>query len=138
MEDARVRLVPDEEDPRSSLVVPVVLLYPTDLQSDLVKAFGEADVLADHLRYIFPLPWDRAAAYTLDATECYVETVDGGLMRWGKKMPLLKVLASGSVEIVDDVFKVFVVPKAKAAAWVDDFKMKKAAEKKQLVVGVGK
>ncbi|RNJ57318.1 hypothetical protein D7B24_006225 [Verticillium nonalfalfae] len=133
--DARVRLVPDEEDPRSSLVVPVVLLYPTDLESDFVKAFGEADVLADHLRYIFPLPWDRAADYTLDATECYVETVAGGLMKWGKKMPLLKVLASGSVEIVDDVFKVFVVPKAKAAAWVEDFKMKKAAEKKHLVVG---
>ncbi|KAM0280920.1 hypothetical protein ACHAQH_003809 [Verticillium albo-atrum] len=135
MEDARVKLVPDEEDPRSSLVVPVVLLYPTDLESDFVKAFGETDMLSDHLSYIFPLPWDRKGDYTLDGTECYVETVAGGLMKWGKKMPLLKVLASGSVEIVDDVFKVFVVPKPKAAAWVEEFKMKKGAEKKNLVVG---
>ncbi|KAM0328112.1 hypothetical protein ACHAQA_005515 [Verticillium albo-atrum] len=135
MEDARVMLVPDEEDPRSSLAVPVVLLYPRDLESDFVKAFGETDVLGDHLSYIFPLPWDKAGQYTVAGTECYVETVAGGLMKWGKKVPLLKVLASGSVEIVDDVFKVFVVPKAKAAAWVEEYKMKKGAEKKQLVVG---
>lgn len=130
MGDVRVRLVPDEEDPTSSLVVPVVLMYPSDMETDFIKEFGEADALGDHLGYVFPLPWDDKARYTVDGVECYVETATGGLVKWGKKVPLLKVLGTGKVEVVDDVLKVFVLPRDQAAAWVADFKEKKAAANK--------
>ncbi|XDG06725.1 hypothetical protein ABKA04_006340 [Annulohypoxylon sp. FPYF3050] len=128
MEDAKLQLVPDPDDPRSSLSFPAVLLYPVHLQSDFVKAFGEMESLADHLEYVFPLPWDTAKEYTLAGVECYMETLSGGLIKVGKKVPLLKVL-SGNVEVVDEVVRFFVLPKAKAAAWVEEFKTKKAAEK---------
>ncbi|KAI0409551.1 TPR-like protein [Xylaria palmicola] len=129
MEDAGLRLAPDPDDPASHLVFPTVLLYPAHLESDFIKAFSETDSLADHLGYVFPLPWDREGAYTLAGVECYMETVVGGLIKLGKKVPLLKVLAGGKVEVVDEVVRIFVLPKAQAAAWVEEFKTKKAAEK---------
>ncbi|KAI1437970.1 TPR-like protein [Xylaria sp. CBS 124048] len=129
MEDAAVKLVPDPDDPASSLAFPTVLLYPAHLQSDFVKAFDETETLADHLAYVFPLPWDREGAYTLAGVECYIETAAGGLIKFGKKVPLLKVLAGGKVEVVDEVVRIFVLPKAQAAAWVEEFKAKRAAQK---------
>jgi tetratricopeptide (TPR) repeat protein len=130
MEDAKVRLVPDPADPTSSLTFPTVLLYPVHLESDFIKAFGEADSLDSHLRYVFPLPWDREGVYTANGVECYVETVSGGLAKIGKKVPLLKMLAGGNVEIVDELVKIFVVPRAQAESWVKEHKEKRAAEKR--------
>ncbi|KAF3055936.1 Hsp70/Hsp90 co-chaperone cns1 [Daldinia childiae] len=129
MEDAGIRLVPDPDDPRSALSFPTVLLYPAHLESDFIKAFEETAALADHLSYVFPLPWDVAREYTLDGVECYMETAAGGLVKVGKKVPLLKMLAGGKVEVVDEVVRVFVLPKARAAAWVLEFKEKRRAER---------
>ena len=58
-----------------------------------------------------------------------METAAGGLVKMGKKVPLLKMLASGRVEVVDQVVRLYVLPKAKAEAWVKDFKEKKALER---------
>ncbi|KAI0447829.1 TPR-like protein [Xylaria telfairii] len=128
MEDAGLKLV-DPDDPASNLCFPTVLLYPAHLESDFIKAFNETASLADHLSYVFPLPWDTEGAYTAAGVECYMETMAGGLIRLGKKVPLLKVLSGGKVEVVDEVVRIFVLPKAQAAGWVEEFKMKKAAEK---------
>lgn len=131
MEDAKVQLVPDPGDPTSALVFPTVLLYPLHLQSDFVKDFHETETLGSRLGYILaePAPWDSQREYTLKGVECYMETVTGGLIKLGKNVTLLKALSGGKVEVVDDVVRIFVVPKAKATAWIADFKMKKAAEK---------
>lgn len=130
MGDARVKLEPDEEDPHSSLVVPVVILYPLELESDFITVFGEAESIGEHLDYILPPPWDGKGEYAaVDRVECFVEKMGGGLVKWGKRVPLLKLLGTGNVEIVDNVFKVFVLPKEKAVAWVEDYKSKKAATK---------
>lgn len=126
MEDARIQLVPDPADPTSTLTFPAVLLYPLHLESDFVKSFGEMEPLGHHLGYILPLPWDREGLYTPDGVVCYMETVNGGLVKVGKKVTLLKVLSGGSVEIVDEVVKIFVLPVAKAEGWVKEFKEKKA------------
>jgi len=128
MEDAAISLVPDPADPTSTLSFPTVLLYPLHLESDFIKAFNETEPLGHHLSYILPLPWDKNGEYTPTGVECYMETVTGGLIKVGRKVPLLKVLREGNVEIVDEVIKIFVVPKAKAAAWVKEFKEKKAKE----------
>ncbi|OHE94768.1 hypothetical protein CORC01_09985 [Colletotrichum orchidophilum] len=130
MEDARMRLVPDEEDPSSSLSFPAVLLYPVQLESDFVKAFNETECLADHLRYILPLPWDEKREYSPEGVECYMETAKGGLVKVGKKATLLKILSGGNVEVVDGIVRVYVVPTARAKGWIEEFKLKKAAEKR--------
>jgi hypothetical protein len=128
MEDAKVALTPDPEDPRSSLVFPTVLLYPDALESDFIKAFGETQTLEEHLGYVFPLPWDKAGKYTVAGVEAYVETMEGELIKMGKRVPLLKVLSSGKVEVLDEVVRIYVLPKDKAEAWVAKFKAQKAKE----------
>lgn len=127
MEDAKIELVPDPIDPTSTISFPIVLLYPLHLESDFIKAFNEMEPLGHHLDYILPVPWDQKGEYTPNRVECYMETVTGGLIKVGRKVSLLKVLSSGSVEVVDEVVKIFVVPKTKAEEWVQDFKRKKAA-----------
>ncbi|KAI0147597.1 TPR-like protein [Xylariaceae sp. FL1272] len=129
MEDAGLRLEPDPDDPASNLAFPTVLLYPCHLESDFIKSFNETHSLTDHLSYVFPLPWDKEGVYSLAGVECFMETVTGGLIKVGKKVPLLKMLAGGKVEVVDEVVRIFVVPKDKATGWVEDFKMKRVAEK---------
>ncbi|TVY25351.1 Hsp70/Hsp90 co-chaperone [Lachnellula hyalina] len=129
MEDAKIQLVPDPVDPTSTLSFPTVLLYPLHLESDFIKAFNETEPLGHHLSYILPLPWDKEGLYKPTSVECYMETISGGLIKVGRKVSLLKVLTSGNVEVVDEVVKIFVVPKAKAEDWVLDFKKKKAADK---------
>jgi len=129
MEDAKIQLVPDPISPESTLSFPAVLLYPLHLESDFIKAFNETESLGHHLSYILPLPWDKKGDYVPSRVECYMETMTGGLIKVGRKVSLLMVLSSGNVEVVDEVVKIFVVPKAKAEEWVKDFKKKKAAEK---------
>lgn len=127
MEDAKIALVPDPADPTSSLTFPTVLLYPLQLESDFIKAFGEMDSIGDHLAYMLPLPWDQKREYTPAGVECYMETITGGLVKVGRKVSLLKVLGAGNVEVVDEVVKIFVVPKTKAPAWIEEYKSKKSA-----------
>jgi hypothetical protein len=133
MEDARVKLVPDEGDPKSSLVFPTVLLYPLHLQSDFVKEFGEMETVGERLGVVMvePLPWEGGKEYGVGVKgmECYMETITGGLVKVGRNVALLKVLSAGNVEVVDEVVRIFVVPKGRAEAWVKEFKAKKAAEK---------
>jgi hypothetical protein len=112
-------------DPSSLLTYPVILLYPMHGQSDFVKAFSEREKLDHHLDYIFPLPWDEQHEYRTDNVEAYMETLAGGLIKVGKKMLLSKVLGSGKPEVVDGLVTISVVPKDKAAGWIEEFKKRK-------------
>ncbi len=144
MEDAAVRLEPADDGSvvdldlaQHTLVFPTVFLYPLTLQSDFVKALDETESLGDHLAYILPPPWAASSSSSSSsdyasaaAVDCYMETAAGGLVRVGKKMALGQILAQAGVEVVDDVVRVFVVPRgAQAEAWVREFKEKKAAER---------
>lgn len=124
LEDAAVKLE-NSMDPSSTLTFPVILLYPMDSQSDFIKAFSEKEKLDQHLDYIFPLPWDQKHEYTVDNVEAYMETAAGGLIKVGKKMSLGKVLGSGKPEVIDGLVSISVVPKDKAAGWIDEFKKRK-------------
>ncbi|OJD15724.1 hypothetical protein AJ78_04059 [Emergomyces pasteurianus Ep9510] len=125
LEDAAIHLSPDPLSPQSTLVFPSVFLYPMDAQSDFVKAFSETETIGDHLSYIFPLPWDSRQEYKLDAVDCYMETAAGGLIKVGKKMPLLKILAGGKVEVVDALVKINIVPTSKSKQWIEEMKARK-------------
>lgn len=124
LEDAAIKLE-NALDPSSTLTFPVIILYPTESQSDFIKAFSEKEKLDQHLDYIFPLPWDTKNEYRVENVEAYMETVAGGLIKVGKKMSLGKVLGSGKAEVVDGLVTVSVVPKEKTADWIEEFKKRK-------------
>jgi hypothetical protein len=125
MEDTRIRLVPDPLSPESSVEFPVVFLYPMDAQSDFIKGFSELHSIVDHLEYIFPLPWDVKKEYTINNVECFMQTVNGGLIKAGKKLPLLQILSGGKVEVVDELVRIFVVPLSKTGAFIAEMKARK-------------
>ena len=125
LEDASIHLSPDPLAPTSTLMFPVVLLYPLHLQSDFIKAFPETDTIPNHLEYIFPLPWDERHDYTLGSVDFYMETGSGGLIKVGKKVSLGKVLGSSEVEIVDGVVRINVLLKSGAAGWIEEMKVRK-------------
>lgn len=127
MEDAKISLA-DPNDPKSVLSFPVIFLYPMEAQSDFIKACAEDETLADHLEYVLPPPWDEKAEYAPEETECYMETVSGGLIKAGKKLILLKLLSGGKIEVTDGLVKVNVVPKKKAAAFIEEFKKRKGKQ----------
>lgn len=133
MEDAAVHLSPDPLSPKSTLMFPVVLLYPLDLQSDFVKAFPETDTVPQHLNYIFPLPWDTRKAYNLPTVDFFMETGSGGLVKVGKNVTLGKVLGSDGVEVVvDGIVRINVVPKSRAKAWIEEVRVRKGIESKSI------
>ncbi|MCJ1473659.1 hypothetical protein MMC13_002310 [Lambiella insularis] len=126
LEDAFIRLVPDPLAlATSTLTFPLVLLYPLHLQSDFIKAFGEEQSLLGHLGYLLPLPWDEKREYSSQGVEAYMETKEGGLMKWGKKLPLLKVLSGGKVEVVDGIVRANLLPKVRADEWIREVKKRK-------------
>ena len=85
-QDAKFALANPLDD-SSVLSIPVLLLYPTAAQSDLIKAFQEVDTLMDHLSYILPCPWDTKGEFTASLVEGYMETVSGGAGQGWKKGP---------------------------------------------------
>ncbi|KLJ08467.1 hypothetical protein EMPG_16096 [Blastomyces silverae] len=127
LEDAAIHLSPDPLSPTSTLVFPSVFLYPMDAQSDFVKSFAETETIGDHLSYIFPLPWDSRQEYKLDSVDCFMETAAGGLIKVGKKMPLLKILEGGKVEVVDSLVNINIVPTGKSKQWIEEMKARKGA-----------
>ena len=127
MESAEIRLVPDPLSPESTLEFPAVFLYPMDAQSDFVKSFSETHSISDHLDYILPVPWDERAEYTIGGVECFMDTLSGGLIKAGKKVPLLKILAGGKVEVVDELVKIYVIPTGKVGKFIEEMKARKQA-----------
>ena len=125
LEDASIHLSPDPLAPTSTLMFPVVLLYPLHLQSDFIKAFAETDTVPKHLEYIFPLPWDERHEYTLGTVDLYMETGNEGLIKVGKKVNLGKMLGSPGVEIVDRMVRINVLLKSGAARWIEEMKVRK-------------
>lgn len=125
LQDAVIRLSPDPLSPTSLLVFPVMFLYPMHNQSDLIKAFAEKDAIIDHLSYMIPLPWDGKAEYTLNNVECYMDTSAGGMIKIGKKLSLLESLSNGKTEVVDGLVRIYVVPSALSAKWVEEVKRKR-------------
>ncbi|KAL4932019.1 HSP70/90 family co-chaperone CNS1 [Aspergillus undulatus] len=125
MEDANIRLTPDPLSPESTLEFPTVLLYPMDAQSDFIKGFPEATCIEDHLDYIFPLPWDTKKEYTIGNVDCYMDTHTGGLIKAGKKIPLLQILSGSKVEVVDELVRIYVVPSGKSKEFIAAMKARR-------------
>ncbi|KAI9678397.1 MAG: hypothetical protein M1822_008043 [Bathelium mastoideum] len=126
MEDTKPKLK-NPLDASSALSIPTILLYPLHLQTDFIKEFSEHVSLQEQLSYILPLPWDEKNEYTLESVDCYMETTSGGLIKVGKKVRMTKTLTSGKVEVIDNMLKIYVVLRARAQEWIDDFKQKRGS-----------
>lgn len=125
MDGVDIHLTPDPLSPKSTLVFPVILLYPMHNQSDFIKVFAEKDPIIDHLTYIMPLPWDHKGEYNVETVDCYMDTVSGGLVKVGKKKSLLEALSDQKTEVVDGLVRIHVVPAKAAPKWIEEVKKKK-------------
>lgn len=123
LEDAEIHLAePLNKD--STLSMPIMLMYSVHLQTDLVKSVKEQDTLQEHLDYILeePLPWDELREYKHNNVDCYIFAADGGLVKVGKKVPLLKILQNSRIVVEDGLLRVHVIPKAKSEGWIHEVK----------------
>ncbi|GAB7365790.1 hypothetical protein MBLNU230_g7123t1 [Neophaeotheca triangularis] len=127
LEDARPALT-QPLDATSTLCLPVIFLYPLHGQSDFIKSIPETESLGQHLEYILPVPWDEKGEYGVEGVECFMETVDGGLVKIGKKVALSRGLSGGKVQVVDGLVRVQVVPKARMGEYVEEVKRRRGRQ----------
>lgn len=123
MADAELRLVPDPLSPKSTLEFPTMFLYPMHNQSDFIKAFSEKDAIYQHLTYMLPLPWDTKGEYKVSTVECYMDTTSGGMIKLGKKVPLLEILSHDKVEVLDGMVRMYIVPPG--GKWLEEIRQKR-------------
>jgi len=110
------------------LVFPVIVLYPLTAQSDFIPTWREDETVEERLGMQVlaePPPWDGKSEYNWKGVEVFMETVTGGLVKVGKKVPLGEVLGGGKVEVVDDLVRLMVVPKASREAWIEEWKKRR-------------
>lgn len=127
VEDATLELT-EKHNPASMLKVPVLVLYPTAGQSELIKGVEETHSLNDHLEYILPAPFDEKGDFggsDAKRVECFAEKADGGLAKIGKKLLIGEVLKGGKILVEDGLWRVFVVPVSKTQDWIADWKKMK-------------
>lgn len=127
LEDAKVHLGPDPLSATSEVFWPVLVLYPLVGESDFLKSVGERSSFGEVLETVLGegVGWDGGGEYVLDGVETFMETKEGGMVKVGRKMRLLDVLAGGKVEVVDGVVRCFVVPRVKVEGWVEGMKARK-------------
>ena len=130
---------PDPLSATSEVFWPVLVLYPLVGESDFLKGVGETASVADIVGTVLGdglLPWDGGREYVLGdgaegdkkkkkGVDVFMETMAGGMVKVGRKMRLLDVLAGGKVEVVDGVVRCFVVPRAKVEGWVEEMRKRK-------------
>ncbi|ANB12807.1 Cns1p [Sugiyamaella lignohabitans] len=127
----------DELNPGSDLSVPLLFLYPLEMESDI---FQQSDLEAPinfFLSQLFenPPPWFSKSSshqtdYQLSNLEVFVQTISGGLAKVGKKSSIIKVLSMKSpvIPVMDGVARFFVVPKNRAEEWTSSWNKQQAQQ----------
>ena len=124
VEGCKIRLV-DPEDSFSDLVFSVLLLYPLSGQSDYINACEGSSALADHLDYLFPIPWDKAIDYTPESIDCYMESIGGDLFKVGRRLPFQTIFERGIFGFVNNMLKLYILPSSQATTWISEMKRKR-------------
>lgn len=112
-----------ELDPTSTFYFPVLVLYPLSMESDIMQQVDENVTIGSILDQLFTEPpaWANPKEYSVDQLEAYVQTESGGLAKVGRKFTLGKAFATPQVIMVDNMARIYVVPKSKSAAWLKDW-----------------
>lgn len=125
-DDIRIHFEGDDCLPDRQLLFPVLLVYPLHLQTDMIAAVPETSTIGEQLAHVLaePQPWDGPPReFTApSAVDCYMESAAGGLLKVGRRVSLLELLAGGKVEVVDGLVRLLVVPRARSAEFVAHWK----------------
>lgn len=137
LEDAKLRLE-DPADYESQLIFPAVVLYPTTDEFDFVAEISELTTPLELLEMVLDRPqsWfedPKHKNFTVKSLECYMETITGGLIKVGKKVPINKALMSDKAKapLFDNALRLYVVPKQDSPEWLSKWNKEVALSKRQ-------
>lgn len=124
LEDAHIRLE-DPLDYESQLIFPAMVLYPSTDEFDYVAETSELITPNELLTMLLDRPkeWfedDKHKNFVLKKLECYMETVAGGLVKVGKKLPINEALMAEKAKapLFDNSLRLYVIPKEDSPAWI--------------------
>lgn len=128
----------DPEDPtNSTMIFPVLFMYPQYTTTDLISHFHEDTPFSAHLSAMFPPnapqpEWDKKGEYVDGNLVVFGWTRRRRLLKIGKKMKLRDVLKAAKakdgdpvdgIEMNDGTLSFVVLPKGQEEQkWVEDFK----------------
>ncbi|KAI0650668.1 40S ribosomal protein S7 [Trametes meyenii] len=134
----------DPEDPtNTTLIFPVLFLYPQYATSDFISQFQEDTPFAAHISTMFPPnaappEWDRKGEYIDGNLIVYGFTRRQRLLKIGKKMTLRDVCKAAKekdgeprdgLELKDGTLTFVVLPKGEEEQkWVEDFKQNRVSQ----------
>lgn len=124
LEETQIRL-DDPLDYESQLVLPAMVLYPTTEEFDFVAEVSELTTPAELLAMVMDRPqlWfedPRHKGFLADTLDCFMETVNGGLVKVGRKAPLNNALMAekSKAPLFDRALRIYAVPRAETKAWL--------------------
>lgn len=124
LDDAKIFLE-DPMDYESQLIFPAVVLYPTTNEFDFIAEISELTTANDILSMVLDRPqsWfddPKHKNFTSKNLECYMETVAGGLVKVGKKVPINGALMADKAKapLFDNGLRLYVVPKNESGDWL--------------------
>lgn len=136
LEDAKLRLE-DPADYESQLIFPAVILYPTTDEFDFVAEVSELTTPVELLQMVLDRPqsWfddPKHKNFSVKSLECYMETVSGGLVKVGKKVPINSALMSDKAKapLFDNAVRLYVVPKQDSPEWLSKWSKEVALSKR--------
>lgn len=123
--DAKMHLE-DPKDVETQIILPTMVLYPTLDEFDVVSEVSELTTPYELMEMIFG---DRPASFFEDGKhtnfkpkrlEAYMETLDGGLVKIGKKIAFNEALMcqNPKIPLFDNILRVYFVPKDDSASWL--------------------
>lgn len=123
--DAKMHLE-DPTDVETQLIIPTMILYPTIDEFDVVSEVSELTTPYEVMELIFG---DRPEEFFHDGRhdnfkpkklEAYMELLDGGLVKVGKKVPFNEALMcqNPKIPLFDHILRVYFVPKTDSADWL--------------------
>lgn len=117
LQDASLRLE-DPTDYESQLIFPAMVLFPTSNEFDFVAEVSELSTVNEILELVLLDP--KHKDLTIKMVECYMETISGGLIKVGKKAPILDALRAEKAKapLFDNALRLYVVPKTESQVWI--------------------
>ncbi|OWB72168.1 hypothetical protein B5S31_g1874 [[Candida] boidinii] len=127
----------DENDIESQLIFPAVIMYPTTDEFDFVAEISELTTPYELMELVLDRPDEyfedpRHVNFKPKRLEAYMETESGGLIKVGKKVRINSALVSQSpkVPLFDNSLRIYFVPKAESADWINTWSKQNALEKR--------
>ncbi|KAG4301926.1 hypothetical protein PCANB_002160 [Pneumocystis canis] len=112
-------------DSTSTLLFPMIFLYPLVLQSDFITEVPETTTIQEQLNIVLTSTpeWDKDKEYHPLNVEVCMETKTNDLIKVKKDAKLLDVLKE-KIEILDGIIRLLILPKDKIDSWMSKEKQK--------------